>query len=85
MGETVEMGAFERGFVFWEHNDVERFGPPADDQSRREWLDGFNLAFADYPDDPFNPEEGETAADALNRMLAGHPALPSLLMMLRPC
>jgi hypothetical protein len=55
--------------------------PPIDDKGRWEWLEGFCQAHADYPDgDDF--EGGETAQEALERMLEGHPALPALKMML---
>lgn len=33
------------------------------------------------PDDPDHPEGGETAADALRRMLPGNPYLPALLAL----
>jgi hypothetical protein len=71
-----ELNAFQRGFVFWEHPKPE-YLPPIDDKGRREWLEGFCQAHADYPDgDDF--ESGETAQEALDRMLEGHPALPTL-------
>jgi hypothetical protein len=40
-------------------------------------------AYADYPD-TLDPEAGESPAEALDRLLAGHPALPTLKMRLRP-
>ena len=51
--------------------------PPIDDIGRREWLEGFCQAHADYPD-TLDPEEGETVQEALDRLLRGHPALPTL-------
>lgn len=58
--------------------------PPADEAGQREWLEGFQQAHADDPNEPFdpdNPESGETAADALRCMLAGNPQLPALLAL----
>jgi hypothetical protein len=55
-----ELDAFQKGFVFWEHSTAE-YLPPIDDAGRREWLEGFLQAHADYPD-TLDPEEGETGA-----------------------
>jgi hypothetical protein len=44
-----ELDAFQRGFVFWESPKAE-YMPPIDDAGRREWLEGFCQAHADYPD-----------------------------------
>lgn len=76
-----EWTPFAHGFVFWEYPGPEHL-PPADEVGQREWLEGFLQAHADYPDAPDNPERGETAADALGRMLAGNPRLPALLALL---
>lgn len=82
---------FQKGFVFWEISEP-RFGPPDPDdiQRLREWLKGFQLSHAEHPDvitDPLDPEQieeaGESVAEALDRLLSGHPTLPTLLAMLR--
>lgn len=78
----MELDAFQKGFVFWETPRPE-FNPPENDTERREWLDGFMQAYVDYPD-TLDPEAGESPAEALDRLLAGHPALPTLKMILRP-
>jgi hypothetical protein len=76
-----ELDAFQKGFVFWESLKAE-YMPSIDDAGRREWLEGFLQAHADYPDgDDF--ESGETAQEALDRLLEGHPALPTLKEMLK--
>ena len=61
---------FAHGFVFWEYPGPEH-RPPPDEAGRREWLEGFLQAHADYLDEPYNPDGWETAADALRRTLAG--------------
>ena len=67
--EPYELDAFQRGFVFWEHPKPE-YLPPIDDAGRREWLEGFCQAHADYPDgDDF--ESGETVQEALDRHWKG--------------
>lgn len=76
-----EWTPFARGFVFWEYPGPEH-RPPADEAGQREWLAGFQQARADYPDEPYDPESGETVADALRRMLADNPQLPALLALL---
>jgi hypothetical protein len=43
--------------------------PPIDDAGRREWLEGFLQAHADYYPDTLDPESGETAQEALDRLL----------------
>jgi hypothetical protein len=79
---SLERTPFSHGFVFWEYP-----GPPPS-AGQREWLEGFRQAHADYPDEPFDPDHpdhpdnGETAGDALRRMLAGNPPLPALLAFL---
>jgi hypothetical protein len=80
MDDEYELDAFQKGFVFWEHPKPE-YLPPIDDKGRREWLEGFCQAHADYPDGD-NFEGGETAQEALDRVLEGHPALPTLKIML---
>ncbi len=78
-----EWTPFSHGFVFWEYPGPEHL-PPADEAGQREWREGFLPAQADYPDEPYDPdklESGETAADALRRMLAGNPQLPALLAL----
>lgn len=75
-----EWTPFSHGFVFWESPKPEH-GPPSDQAGQREWLEGFQQAHADYPDDPDHSEGGETVADALRRMLPGHPYLPALLAL----
>ena len=75
-----EWTPFSHGFVFWEMPALEHL-PPADEAGQREWLEGFLQAHADYPDEPFDPDGGETAADALMRMLPGNPHLPALLRL----
>lgn len=77
-----EWTPFMHGFVFWEVQKSEHL-PPGDDAGRLEWLDGFCQAHADYPADG-NFEGGESTLDALDRLLADHPALPVLKMFLRP-
>jgi hypothetical protein len=79
-----EWTPFSHGFVFWEYPSPEHL-PPADEASQREWLEGFLQAHADYPDapyDPDNPENGETAADALRRTLAGQCDVDALVTLL---
>ena len=79
-----EWTPFTHGFVFWEYSGPEH-RPPPDEASRREWLEGFLQARADYPDephDPDNPDGGETAADALRRTLAGQCDADALLALL---
>ncbi len=78
-----EWTPFAHSFGFWEYPSPEHL-PLPDEAGQREWLEGFLQAHADYPDDPFDPdhpEGGETAADALGRMLAGNPHLPALLAL----
>ena len=84
MNDKIEWTAFMRGFVFWETPRTE-FAPldPGDTVSLAEWLQGFCQAHADYPADG-DFEGGESAAEALDRLLAGHPARVTLEMMLRP-
>jgi len=70
--------------IFWGLGLHPQHGPPSDQAGQREWLEGFQQAHADYPnepDDPDHPEGGETAADALRRMLPGNPYLPALLAL----
>ena len=76
-----EWTPFAHGFVFWEYPGPEH-RPPADEAGQWEWLEGFLQAHADDPDEPYDPESGETAAEALGRMLAGNPQLPALLALL---
>ena len=66
-----EWTPFMHGFVFWELPGPEHL-PPEDDAGRLEWLDGFRLAYADYPD-TLDPEAGESLSEALDRLLADHP------------
>ena len=80
--ETFEWTPFMHGFVFWELPGPEHL-PPDDEARRLEWLDGFCQAHADYPADG-NFEGGESAVEAIDRLLADHPALATLKMMLRP-
>ena len=80
--EPFEWTPFMHGFVFWELPGPEHL-PPDDDAGRLEWLNGFQLAYADYPD-TLDPEAGESITQALDRLLADHPALATLKMMLRP-
>ena len=84
MNGEIEWTACMRGFVFWETPQPE-FGPPGPDAAENlvEWLAGFQQAFADYPD-TLDPEAGESLSEALDRLLAGHPALSTLRMMRRP-
>lgn len=79
-----EWTPFMRGFVFWETSRAE-FNPPDPDDAAdlAEWLAGFQQAYADYPD-TLDPEAGESIIEALDRLLADHPALATLKMMLRP-
>lgn len=76
-----EWTPFSHGFVFWENPSREHL-PPADEAGQREWLEGFLQSHTDYPDDPDNPEGGETAADVLRRMLAGKCDVDGLLSLL---
>lgn len=79
-----EWTPFSHGFAFWEYPGPEHLPPPAE-AGQREWLEGFLQAHADCPNEPYdpdNPDSGETAADALRRMLAGNPQLPALLALL---
>ena len=79
-----EWTPFAHGFVYWEYPRSDHL-PPADEAGQREWLEGFLQAHADYPDapyDPDNPENGETAADALRRTLAGKCDVDALLALL---
>lgn len=79
-----EWTPFAHGFAFWEYPSPEHLPPPAE-AGQREWLEGFLQAHADYPNEPYdpdNPDSGETAADALRCMLAGNPRLPALLALM---
>jgi hypothetical protein len=79
-----EWTPFAHGFVFWEYPGSDHL-PPSDKAGQREWLEGFRQAHADHPDEPYDPDHpdnGETAGDALRRMLAGNPPLPALLALL---
>ena len=76
-----EWTPFSHGFVFWEYSGPEH-QPPPDETSRREWLERFLQAHADYPDEPYDPAGGETAADALRRTLAGQGDVDALLALL---
>lgn len=79
-----EWTPFAHGFVFLEYPGSEHL-PPADEVGQREWLEGFLQAHADYPNEPYdpdNPDSGETAVDALGRMLAGNSQLSALLALL---
>ena len=84
LAAPFEWTPFTRGFVFWETPRAE-FNPPdpADVENLAEWLAGFQQAYADYPD-TLDPEAGESLSEALDRLLADHPALLTLKMMLRP-
>ena len=72
---------FAHGFVFWEYPGPEHL-PPPDEAGRREWLEGFLQAHADYPDEPYDPAGGEPVADALRRTLAGQGDVDALLALL---
>ena len=79
-----EWTPFSHGFVFWEYPGPAHL-PPSDEMGQQEWLEGFQQAHADDPNEPYdpdNPEGGETAADALRRMLPGNPHLAALLALL---
>lgn len=79
-----EWTPFSHGFVFWEYPGPEHL-PPPDEAGRRDWLEGFLQARADYPDEPFdpdNPDGGETAANALRRTLPGESDVEALLALL---
>ncbi len=71
-----EWTPFSHGFVFWEYPGPEHL-PPSDAVGQR--LEGFQQVYAAYPDEPYDPDSGETAADALQRMLPGNPHLLALL------
>lgn len=75
---------FSHGFVFWEYPGPDHL-PPSDEIEQQEWLEGFQQAHADDSDEPYDldPEGGETAADALKRMLPGNPHLPALLALIQ--
>ena len=83
-----EWTPFTHGFGFWETSTAEHRPPEPDDvEGLREWLQGFMQALADYPDDPqswIDPSVSESFTEALDRLLAGHPALPVLKMLYRP-
>ena len=74
----TELDTVQRGLVFWETPGAE-FHPPDPDAAAdlAAWLAGLQQAFADYPG-TLDPEAGESLAEALDRLLAGHPALPFL-------
>ena len=77
-----EWTPFSHGFVFWEYPGPDHL-PPSDAVGQR--LEEFQQVYADYPDESYdrdNPESGETAAEALGRMLAVNPQLPALLALL---
>jgi hypothetical protein len=47
----TERDAFQKGFVFWETPTAEHWPPELDNtEGLREWLAGFQQAYADYPD-----------------------------------
>lgn len=89
VAKQFEWTRFMRGFVFWE-TPQPAFGPPDpnDIEGLREWLAGFCQAHADAPDriptPPDYEEVGETVAEALDRLLVGHPALLTLKTILWP-
>jgi hypothetical protein len=90
-GEAFHWTPFTHGYVFWEHSTPEYHPPGPDDiKGLRQWLEGFELSHAEHPDvivdlsDPNAEEAGESVAEALNRLLAGHPVLATLLAMRRP-
>ena len=89
MSDDIAWTPFMHGFVFWETPEPEH-GPPSPEAAENlsEWLSGFRQAHADYPDvipePPDYEDTGETVAQALERLLPHHPALPTLRMMLRP-
>ena len=55
-----EWTPFSHGFVFWEYPNSEHL-PPADEAGQREWLEGFQQAHAD---DPENPDSGCSVPNA---------------------
>ena len=76
-----EWTPFSHGYVFWEYPGKEHL-PPSDETGQRDWLEGFLQSHAEHPDDPFNYEGGESASDALRRMLAGQCDVDALLALL---
>lgn len=75
---------FAHGFTFWEIPDAEHSPPgPLQADELCEWLECFCMAHADCSGS-LDFGSGESTEAALNRLLAGHPALPALLAMLRP-
>ena len=54
MKPSINLDAFQRGFVFWENPKAE-YMPPLDDIGRQEWLEGFLQAHADYPPTRWTP------------------------------
>lgn len=79
-----EWTPFSHGFVCWEYPSPDHL-PPADEARQREWLEGFLQAHADYPDEPYdpdNPSGGEGAPAALRRTLAGKCDVDALLALL---
>ena len=76
-----EWTRFSHGYVYWE-NPSKEYLPPADETGQREWLKGFLQSHAEHPDDPFNYEGGESASDALRRMLADQCDVNALLSLL---
>jgi hypothetical protein len=81
--QQFEWTPFSHGFVFWETPTAEHRPPGLENaEGLREWLAGFQQAYADYPD-TLDPDDGEPLSAALDRLLAGHSTLPALKMMLR--
>ena len=86
-----EWTAFAHGFVFWEYPDPEH-RPPADEAGQQEWLAGFQQAYADYPDEPHDPDNtgergdgsGSTRADAGRQPAATGAASASVARMKSP-
>ena len=76
-----EWTPFSRGYVYWE-NPIREYLPPADETGQRERLKGFLLSHAEHPDNPFSYEGGESASDALRRILAGQCDVDALLALL---
>ena len=53
-----ERTPFAHGFVFREYLGPAHH-PPSNEVGQREWLEGFLQAHADYPDEPYDPDNPE--------------------------
>jgi len=83
VASSFEWTPFQHGFVYWGYHNPEHL-PPDDGAGKKEWLEGFLQAHADYPDDydSDHPERCGSAYAALRRMLTDQCDVDALLTLL---